>query len=115
MSRNEYDTFALSMVNGMTLNHKACSKYVCKRLCNEKIANCTCLVQVIDIRYFVSMCGCAAAHACTCAHTALKPLILLVRAAVRMCISIENYRERCINTLSFFRDRSLYRRILIGY
>ena len=86
-----------------------------KWLCNGKNSNCTALSQVIDLALFYRVCGCAIAHACTYAHAPLKAPILLVCAAVRMCISIENYRERCINTLSFFRDRSLYRRILIGY
>ena len=72
-------------------------KIIQKRLCNAKKPYCTPLSQVIDIRSFVSMCGCAVAHACTYAHARLKPPFLQVCAVVRMCISIENYRKVCIN------------------
>ena len=67
-----------------------CVKYVEKRLCNGERANCTCTPES----------GCAVAHTCTYAHAPLKPLILLVRAAVRMCISIENYRKVYKHTYS---------------
>ena len=72
-------------------------KIIQKRLCNAKKPYCTPLSQVIDIRSFVSMCGCAVAHACTYAQARLKPPFLQVCAVVRMCISIENYRKVCIN------------------
>jgi hypothetical protein len=86
-----------------------------KWLCNEKNANCTALSQVIDLALFCRVCGCAIAHACTYAHAPLKAPILLVCAAVRMCISIENYRERCINAFSSCRESSICRYNLIGY
>ena len=72
-------------------------KIIQKRLCNAKKPYCTPLSQVIDIRSFVSMCGCAVAHACTYAHARLKAPFLQVCAVVRLCISIENYRKVCIN------------------
>ena len=72
-------------------------KIIQKRLCNAEKPDCTPPSQVIDIRSFVSMCGCAVAHTCTYAHARLKPPFLQVCAVVRMCISIENYRKVCIN------------------
>ena len=42
----------------------------------------------------------AIAHACTYAHASLKGAWILVRAVVRMCISIENYRKVYTHTLS---------------
>ena len=74
-----------------------CTKIVQKRLCNGKKPNCTPPSQVTDIALFVSMCSCAVAHACTYAQARLKPPFLQVRAVVRLCISIENYRKVCIN------------------
>ena len=74
-----------------------CTKIIQKRLCNGKKPNCTPPSQVTDIALFVSMCSCAVAHACTYAQARLKPPFLQVRAVVRLCISIENYRKVCIN------------------
>ena len=74
-----------------------CTKIIQKRLCNGKKPNCTPPSQVTDIGSFVSMCSCAVAHACTYAQARLKPPFLQVRAVVRLCISIENYRKVCIN------------------
>ena len=72
-------------------------KIIQKRLGNAEKPDCTPPSQVIDIRSFVSMCGCAVAHACTYAHARLKAPFLQVCAVVRLCISIENYRKGCIN------------------
>ena len=74
-----------------------CTKIIQKRLCNGKKPNCTPPSQVTDIGSFVSMCSCAVAHACTYAQARLKAPFLQVRAVVRLCISIENYRKVCIN------------------
>ena len=77
-----------------------CVKYVEKRLCNGERANCTCTPERCILKGFYRVCGCAVAHTCTYAHAPLKPLILLVCAAVRMCISIENYRKVYKHTYS---------------
>ena len=75
-------------------------KIIQKRLCNAEKPDCTCPTQVTDIALFVSMCGCAVAHACTYAHARLNPPFLQVCAVVRMCISIENYRKVYKHTYS---------------
>jgi len=49
---------------------------------------------------FRGMCGCAVAHTCTYAHASLKGAWLQGCAAVRLCISIENYRKVYTHTLS---------------
>jgi len=77
-----------------------CMIDVCKRLCNGKRANCTCPLGGCTLMRFRGLCGCAIAHACTYAHAPLKGAWILVRAAVRMCISIENYRKVYTHTLS---------------
>ncbi len=77
-----------------------CMIDVCKRLCNGKRANCTYPLGRCILMRFRGLCGCAIAHACTCAHTPLKGAWILVRAAVRLCISIENYRKVYTHTLS---------------
>ena len=77
-----------------------CVKYVEKRLCNGERANCTYTLERCILKGFYRVCGCAVAHTCTYAHAPLKPLILLVCAAVRMCISIENYRKVYKHTYS---------------
>ena len=84
-----------------------CMIDVCKRLCNGKSANCTCPLERCILMRFRGMCGCAIAHACTYAHAPLKALILLVCAAVRMCISIENYRWVAKRTQSLIEIGSL--------
>jgi len=77
-----------------------CTIDVCKRLCNGERANCTCpLERRIPMR-FRGLCSCAIAHACTYAHASLKGAWLQGCAAVRMCISIENYRKVYTHTLS---------------
>ena len=77
-----------------------CVKYVEKRLCNGERSNCTCTLERCILKGFYRVCGCAVAHTRTYAHAPLKPLILLVRAVVRMCISIENYRKVYKHTYS---------------
>ena len=77
-----------------------CMIDVCKRLCNGKRANCTCPLGRCILMRFRGMCGCAIAHACTCAHASLKGAWLQGCAAVRMCISIENYRKVYKHTYS---------------
>jgi len=84
-----------------------CVKYVEKRLCNGERANCTYTLERCILKGFYRVCGCAVAHTCTYAHAPLKPLILLVRAAVRMCISIENYRWVAKRTQSLIEIGSL--------
>ena len=74
-----------------------CIKIIQKRMCNGKMANCTPTLRSPSLMRFRCMCGCAVAHACTYAHPPLRALVLLVRATVRTCISIENYRKVCIN------------------
>jgi len=81
-----------------------CLLDVCKRLCNGKRANCTCPPERYILKGFYRVCGCAVAHACTYAHASLKGAWILVRAAVRTCISIENYRKVYTHTLSCRRD-----------
>ena len=84
-----------------------CMIDVCKRLCNGKRANCTCpLGGCIPMR-FRGLCGCAIAHACTYAHAPLKGAWLQGCAAVRMCISIENYRWVARRTQSLIEIGSL--------
>ena len=78
-----------------------------KWLCNGKNANCTALSQVIDLALFCRVCGCAIAHACTCAHAPLKGAWLQGCAVVRMCISIENYRWVARRTQSLIEIGSL--------
>ena len=78
----------------------ACDNGVCKWLCNGKRANCTCPLGGCTLMRFRGLCACAIAHACTYAHAPLKGAWILVRAAVRMCISIENYRKVYTHTLS---------------
>jgi len=46
------------------------------------------------------VCDCAVAHTCTYAHAPLKGALTLVCAAVRTCISIENYRKVYKHTYS---------------
>ena len=77
-----------------------CLLDVCKRLCNGKKANCACPSERYILKGFCGVCGCAVAHACTYAHASLKGAWILVRAAVRTCISIENYRKVYTHTLS---------------
>ena len=84
-----------------------CVTYAIKRLCNGERANCTCPPERCILKGFYRVCGCAVAHTRTYAHAPLKPLILLVRAAVRMCISIENYRWVAKRTQSLIEIGSL--------
>ena len=77
-----------------------CITYARKRLCNGKKANCTCPSERYILKGFCGVCGCAVAHACTYAHAPLKGALTLVCAAVRTCISIENYRKVYTHTLS---------------
>ena len=84
-----------------------CMIDVCKRLCNGKRANCTCPLGGCTLMRFRGLCGCAIAHACTYAHAPLKALVLLVRAVVRTCISIENYRWVARRTQSLIEIGSL--------
>ena len=77
-----------------------CKVSVYKRLCNGERANCTPPLERCMVATFRGMCGCAVAHACTYAHASLKGAWILVRAAVRTCISIENYRKVYTHTLS---------------
>ena len=74
-----------------------CVKIVQKRLCNGEKPNCTPPSVSRILIGFRWLCGCAVAHACTYAQARLKPPFLQVRAVVRLCISIENYRKVCIN------------------
>jgi len=78
-------------------NDPGCTKNIQKRTCNGEMANCTPPSETCIPMRFRCLCGCAVAHACTYAHAPLKALVLLVRAVVRTCISIENYRKVCIN------------------
>ena len=78
-------------------NDPGCIKIIQKRTCNGEMANCTPTLRSPILMRFRCTCGCAVAHTCTYAHAPLKALVLLVRAAVRTCISIENYRKVCIN------------------
>ena len=77
-----------------------CRISVYKRLCNGERANCTPPLERCMVATFRGMCGCAVAHACTYAHASLKGAWILVRAVVRTCISIENYRKVYTHTLS---------------
>ena len=81
-----------------------CKNGVCKRLCNGQRGNCTCPPERCMVAVIYGMCGCAVAHACTYAHPPLRALVLLVRATVRTCISIENYSERYIKIPSYFAE-----------
>ena len=74
-----------------------CVKIVQKRLCNGEKPNCTPPSVSCIPTGFRWLCSCAVAHACTYAQARLKPPFLQVRAVVRLCISIENYRKVCIN------------------
>jgi len=77
-----------------------CNKSVYKWLCNGQRGNCTAPLERCMVATFRGMCGCAVAHTCTYAHTSLKGAWLQGCAAVRMCISIENYRKVYTHTLS---------------
>ena len=77
-----------------------CVTYAIKRLCNGKRSNCTCPSEMYILKGFYGVCGCAVAHTCTYAHAPLKGALTLVCAAVRMCISIENYRKVYKHTYS---------------
>ena len=81
-----------------------CIKIIQKRTCNGEMANCTPTLRSPSLMRFRCMCGCAVAHACTYAHPPLRALVLLVRATVRTCISIENYSERYIKIPSYFEE-----------
>jgi len=81
-----------------------CAKIIQKRMCNGKMPNCTPTLRSPSLMRFRCLCGCAVAHACTYAHAPLKALVLLVRATVRTCISIENYSERYIKIPSYFAE-----------
>lgn len=74
-----------------------CTKIIQKRLCNGEKPNCTPPSVSRILIGFRWLCSCAVAHACTYAQARLKPPFLQVRAVVRLCISIENYRKVCIN------------------
>ncbi len=74
-----------------------CTKIIQKWLCNGEKPNCTPPSVSCILIGFRWLCGCAVAHACTYAQARLKPPFLQVRAVVRLCISIENYRKVCIN------------------
>ena len=77
-----------------------CNKSVYKWLCSGRRGNCTAPLERCMVATFRGLCGCAVAHACTYAHTPLKGALTLVCAAVRTCISIENYRKVYTHTLS---------------
>ena len=77
-----------------------CETYAIKRLCNGKRSNCTCPSEMYILKGFYGVCGCAVAHTCTYAHAPLKGALTLVCAAVRTCISIENYRKVYKHTYS---------------
>ena len=74
-----------------------CIKIIQKRLCNGEKPNCTPPSVSCILIGFRWLCSCAVAHACTYAQARLKAPFLQVRAVVRLCISIENYRKVCIN------------------
>ena len=85
-------------------NKPGWAKFVQKRMCNGEMVNCTPTPERCTPMRFRCMCGCAVAHACTYAHPPLRALVLLVRATVRTCISIENYSERYIKIPSYFAE-----------
>ena len=85
-------------------NKPGWAKFVQKRMCNGEMVNCTPTSERCTPMRFRCMCGCAVAHACTYAHPPLRTLVLLVRATVRTCISIENYSERYIKIPSYFEE-----------
>ncbi len=85
-------------------NDPGCTKNVQKRMCNGEMANCTPTSERCIPMRFRCMCGCAVAHTCTYAQPPLRTLVLLVRATVRTCISIENYSERYIKIPSYFAE-----------
>ena len=78
-------------------NKPGWAKIVQKRTCNGERPDCTPPSERCIPMRFRCTCGCAVARACTYAHPPLRALVLLVRATVRTCISIENYRKVCIN------------------
>ena len=77
-----------------------CNKSVYKWLCRGQRGNCTPPPERCMVATFRCMCGCAVAHTRTYAHASLKGAWILVCAAVRLCISIENYRKVYTHTLS---------------
>jgi len=85
-------------------NKPGWAKFVQKRMCNGEMVNCTPTPERCTPMRFRCMCGCAVAHTCTYAHPPLRTLVLLVRATVRTCISIENYSERYIKIPSYFAE-----------
>jgi hypothetical protein len=89
-----------------------CKISVYKRLCNGERANCTAPPERCMVATIYRVCGCAIAHACTCAHAPLKGAWILVRAAVRTCISIENYRKVYTHTLSLGEIGSLEKQVI---
>jgi hypothetical protein len=89
-----------------------CKISVYKRLCNSERANCTAPPERCMVATIYRVCGCAIAHACTCAHAPLKGAWILVCAAVRTCISIENYRKVYTHTLSLGEIGSLEKQVI---
>ena len=77
-----------------------CNKSAYKWLCNGQRGNCTAPLERRMVATFRGMCGCAVAHTRTYAHASLKGAWLQGCAAVRMCISIENYRKVYKHTYS---------------
>ena len=66
--------------------------------CNGKNGNCTTWSERCILMGFLRLCGCAIAHACTCAQRGLKPLCLAVRAVVQLCNPLKGEKGRSINT-----------------
>tara|TARA_R100000149_G_C5876445_1_gene140346 strand:+ start:778 stop:1281 length:504 start_codon:yes stop_codon:yes gene_type:complete len=64
-----------------------------KWLCNGKNVNCTALAESPIPMGFLSMCGCAIAHACTYAQRGLKALCLEVCAVVQLCNPLKRGKE----------------------
>ena len=84
-----------------------CNKSVYKWLCSGRRVNCTAPLERCMVATFRGVCGCAVAHARTYAHASLEGAWILVCAAVRMCISIENYRWVARRTQSLIEIGSL--------
>ena len=89
-----------------------CRVSVYKRLCNGERANCTPPLERCMVATFRGMCGCAVAHACTYAHASLKGAWILVRAAVRTCISKKNFhmlKESLLNIQQELKEAEKYK------